>query len=89
MHSGKHHPVLIVGGGIVGLTASLALSHHGVPSLLVEAHPGTHDHPRARSLNARAMEIYRELGVADAVRAAGAPLARAEGLHRGPDLATA
>ncbi|MEV7770242.1 FAD-dependent monooxygenase [Kitasatospora sp. NPDC086791] len=89
MHTGKHHPVLVVGGGIVGLSASLALSHHGVPSLLVEAHPGTHDHPRARSLNARAMEIYRELGVADAVREAGAPLARAEGLHRGPDLATA
>ncbi|MFJ1708099.1 FAD-dependent monooxygenase [Kitasatospora sp. NPDC088346] len=89
MNTGTHYPVLVVGGGIVGLTASLALSHHGVPSLLVEAHPGTHDHPRARSLNARAMEIYRELGVADAVRAAGAPLARAEGLHRGPDLATA
>ncbi|MFF0413283.1 FAD-dependent monooxygenase [Kitasatospora sp. NPDC004745] len=88
MQTRKHYPVLVVGGGIVGLTASLALSQHGVPSLLVEAHPGTHDHPRARSLNARAMEIYRELGVADAVRTAGAPLARAEGLHRGPDLAT-
>ena len=34
-------PVLIAGGGPVGLTASLLLSKHGVRSLLVERHPGT------------------------------------------------
>ena len=34
-------PVLIVGGGPVGLTASLLLSAQGVRSLLVERHPGT------------------------------------------------
>ncbi|MCX4751109.1 FAD-dependent monooxygenase [Kitasatospora sp. NBC_01287] len=84
-----HHPVIVVGGGIVGLTASLALSRLGVPSLLVEAHASTHAHPRARSVNARAMEVFRDLGVADAVRAAGAALAPAQGLYCGATLAEA
>jgi 2-polyprenyl-6-methoxyphenol hydroxylase-like FAD-dependent oxidoreductase len=34
-------PVLIVGGGPVGLTASILLSQQGIRSLLVERHPGT------------------------------------------------
>ena len=38
-------PILIVGGGIVGLSASLLLLHHGVPFILVERHSGTSIHP--------------------------------------------
>ena len=64
-------PVLIVGGGPVGLTASLLLSAHGVRSLLVERHSGTAVHPKARAVNARSMEIYRQCGVEAAIRAAG------------------
>ena len=33
----KRHPVVIVGGGPVGLTAALGLATNGVPSVLVEA----------------------------------------------------
>src|SRR5215472_3653060 len=66
-------PVLIVGGGPVGLTASLLLSRRGVRSLLVERHPGTAIHPKARGINARTMEVFRQQGVEDAVRAAGLP----------------
>jgi 2-polyprenyl-6-methoxyphenol hydroxylase-like FAD-dependent oxidoreductase len=65
--------VLIVGGGPVGLTASILLSKAGVTSLLVERHPGTALHPKARGINARTMEIYRQCGVEDAIRAAGLP----------------
>ncbi|HEU5196463.1 MAG TPA: FAD-dependent monooxygenase [Methylomirabilota bacterium] len=65
--------VLIVGGGPVGLTASILLSRFGVPSLLVERHPSTSIHPKARGINARTMEIFRQCGVEDAVRAAGLP----------------
>jgi putative polyketide hydroxylase len=64
-------PVLISGGGPVGLTASLLLSRHGVNSLLVERHPGTALTPKARGINARTMEIFRQCGIDAAVREAG------------------
>jgi 2-polyprenyl-6-methoxyphenol hydroxylase-like FAD-dependent oxidoreductase len=70
--------VLIVGGGPVGLTASILLSRAGVGSTLVERHPGTSIHPKAR--HQRTMEIFHQCGVEDAVRAAGLPPERA--LHR-------
>jgi 2-polyprenyl-6-methoxyphenol hydroxylase-like FAD-dependent oxidoreductase len=64
-------PVLISGGGPVGLAASLFLSQHGVRSLLVERHPGTALTPKARGINARTMEVFRQSGIDAAVRAAG------------------
>jgi putative polyketide hydroxylase len=64
-------PVLIVGGGPVGLTASILLSQHGIRSLLVERHPGTSIVPKARGINARTMEMYRQCGVEQGIRAAG------------------
>jgi putative polyketide hydroxylase len=66
-------PVLIVGGGPVGLTASILLSREGISSLLVERHPGTAIHPKARGINARTMEMYRQLGIEADIRAAGLP----------------
>ena len=70
-------PVLIIGGGPVGLTASILLSQAGVRSLLVERHPGTAIHPKARGINARSMEMYRQCGVETAIRQAGLPPERA------------
>lgn len=64
-------PVLIVGGGPVGLTASLLLSRLGIESLLVERHPGTAILPKARAINARTMEMYRQLGLENDIREAG------------------
>jgi putative polyketide hydroxylase len=64
-------PVLISGGGPVGLAASLFLSQHGVGSLLVERHPGTALTPKARGINARTMEVFRQCGIDAAVREAG------------------
>src|ERR1700712_6077369 len=64
-------PGLISGGGPVGLAASLLLSQHGVRSLLVERHPGTALTPKARGINARTMEIFRQCGIDAAVRDAG------------------
>ena len=69
----KEVPVLIAGGGPVGLTASLMLSRLGIRSLLVERHPGTAIHPKARGINARTMEIFHQQGIEDDVRAAGLP----------------
>ena len=82
----EHIPVLIVGGGIVGLSASLFLSRQGIASLLVERHPGTSIHPRARGVNARTMELYRELGLEEAIRVAGTELSPSFGLYRAQTL---
>ena len=79
-------PVLIIGGGIVGLSASLCLSYHGIHSLLIERHKGTSIHPRARSVNARTMEVFRRLGIDDLVREAGASLSPTKGIYSGPSL---
>lgn len=64
-------PVLIVGGGPVGLTASILLSQQGISSLLVERHPATAILPKARGVNARTMEMYRQIGIEQAIREAG------------------
>jgi 2,4-dichlorophenol 6-monooxygenase len=68
-------PVLIVGGGGCGLSASIFLSELGIESLLVERHGGTSHLPKAHYLNQRTMEIFRQYGIADPVYAAGASLA--------------
>jgi putative polyketide hydroxylase len=61
-------PVLIVGGGLIGLSTSLFLSWHRIPSVLVERHPGTAIHPRAIGLGPRAMELFRSVGIEEAIR---------------------
>jgi len=70
-------PALIVGGGPVGLCTSLLLSRFGVLSLLVERHPATSIHPRARGINVRTMEILRTWGLEHEVREAGRALENA------------
>ncbi len=81
--------VLIVGGSIVGLTAALACRRQGTEVLLAEKHPAASVHPRASRFNARAMEVFRSLGVEAEVRAAGADLENALGSLSGPTLVAA
>ncbi|HEX2467377.1 MAG TPA: FAD-dependent monooxygenase [Solirubrobacterales bacterium] len=57
-------PVLIVGGGGAGLTASMLLARQAVDHLLVSSRPSTSDLPKAHVLNQRAMEILEDCGVA-------------------------
>jgi 2,4-dichlorophenol 6-monooxygenase len=66
-------PVLIVGGGGAGLTASMLLSSYGVDSLLVSRYPGTSHLPKAHVLQQKTMEVYRELGVAEPIYERGTP----------------
>ncbi|HKR92259.1 FAD-dependent monooxygenase [Novosphingobium sp.] len=63
--------VLIIGGGPVGLTLAIDLGKRGVPTIVVNEHPGTARHPKCNMVNGRTMEHYRRLGVADAIRAVG------------------
>ena len=61
-------PVLIVGGSLVGMTASMLLAHHGVRALTVEHHRGTAIHPRAALISQRTMEVMRTVGLEGIVR---------------------
>jgi 2,4-dichlorophenol 6-monooxygenase len=67
-------PVLVVGGGGCGLSASVFLSDHGVGHLLVERHADTSKLPKAHYLNQRTMEIFRQHGLHAAVVERAAPL---------------
>ena len=67
-------PVLIVGGGGCGLSSSICLSELGTKSLLIERHPTPGRLPKARYLNQRTMEVFRQVGVADSVYAKSMPL---------------
>ncbi|HEY7036564.1 MAG TPA: FAD-dependent monooxygenase [Thermomicrobiales bacterium] len=64
-------PVLIVGGGLTGLATALFLAWHGVRPLLVERHPDLLIHPRARGFSQRTVELFRQVGLEPAIRAAG------------------
>jgi 2-polyprenyl-6-methoxyphenol hydroxylase-like FAD-dependent oxidoreductase len=63
--------VLIVGAGPTGLTLALWLTKLGVTVRIVDktAEPGTTS--RALAVQARTLEFYRQVGLADAVTAAG------------------
>jgi 2-polyprenyl-6-methoxyphenol hydroxylase-like FAD-dependent oxidoreductase len=63
-------PVLIVGGGPTGLSTSIMLSRLGIRSLLVEKHADTAIHPMAVGISTRTMELFRQWGVDERVRAA-------------------
>ncbi|MFI7001023.1 FAD-dependent oxidoreductase [Nocardia sp. NPDC050175] len=60
--------VLIVGGGITGLSTALFLARAGIRPTLVERHSSTALQPQARAFNPRSMEIYRALGLERAIR---------------------
>ena len=66
-------PVLIVGAGPVGLSAAILLARLGIRSLVIERHPSTTDHPKARGFFTRTMEILRPWDVEVQIRANALP----------------
>ena len=65
--------VLIAGAGPVGLTLAIDLGRRGVRCTLIEQKSAPHMWPKMERCNARSMEIYRRLGLAEKIRAAGLP----------------
>src|SRR5215472_17596949 len=63
--------VLIVGAGPTGLTLAIDLGRHGVRCTLIEQKAEPAFLPKMERINARTMEIYRRMGLAPKIRAAG------------------
>lgn len=79
-------PVLIVGGSLVGLSASLFLGRLGIEHLLVEKHRSTSTHPRGRGNNVRTMEVFRTAGAEQGIREAASVLADNHGILQAGSL---
>ncbi len=65
--------VLIVGAGPTGLTLAVDLGLRGVRCVLIEQKEAPQFLPKMERCNARTMEIFRRMGLADKIRAAGLP----------------
>ncbi len=62
-------PVLIVGGGPVGLATAMELAHHGVGCVVAEPRTTVSaTRPRAKTTSARTMELFRRWSFADEIR---------------------
>ncbi|MCW7940668.1 monooxygenase [Streptomyces hygroscopicus] len=73
-------PVLIVGGSLVGLSASVFLGRLGIQHCVVERHAATSAHPRGRGNNMRTMELFRTARLEPEIRKAAATLSRNHGI---------
>ena len=73
MANPQQYPVVIIGGGPVGLSSSILLSLRNIPHALFERHLSTSIHPKACGLNQRTGEIFRQMGVEQEIIANGAP----------------
>ena len=65
--------VLVVGAGPTGLTLAIALGQKGVRCTLIEQKEAPQFLPKMERCNARSLEIYRRMGLAEKIRAAGLP----------------
>ncbi|MDQ2770969.1 MAG: FAD-dependent monooxygenase [Bacteroidota bacterium] len=68
------HSGLIIGGGIAGLTAAIALRQRGIKAVVCEAAPQILPLGAGIWMAPNAMQIFARLGLADRIDAAGVPL---------------
>src|SRR5262250_2805546 len=70
---GMDAQVLIVGAGPTGLTLAIDLGLGGVRAMVLKQKDAPQFLPKMERCNARTMEIYRRMGLAQKVRDAGFP----------------
>lgn len=70
---GDLYPVIVVGGGSVGLSLAAELGWRGIECLVLEQRDGLNSHPRANAVANRTMEYYRRWGIDHAITNAGIP----------------
>ncbi|MGW2325290.1 FAD-dependent oxidoreductase [Streptomyces sp. NPDC001700] len=69
----KEAEALIIGAGPAGLTLAIDLARRGVAARIVERGERLFPGSRGKGLQPRTQEVFDDLGVMDAVRAAGGP----------------
>ncbi|GAB3045545.1 FAD-dependent monooxygenase [Stenotrophomonas tumulicola] len=83
-----HYDVIVVGAGPAGLTLAIDMGQRGVRVLLLERNAEPGPWPKMERTNARTMEFYRRLGLAQAIRAEGYPADASMDVFAAVDLAT-
>src|SRR6476646_8111098 len=71
MHSPSQRPILVAGGGPVGVITALSLARQGLPVQVFEAEAKVNDMPRAATTHAATLEMLAGLGMVDEVIARG------------------
>ena len=69
MHSDR--PILIAGGGPVGVITALALARQNIPVHVLEADARVNDRPRAATTHAATLEMLADLGLYDEIARRG------------------
>ena len=70
--SEREAPVLIAGGGLIGLSMAMFLAQHGIRSIAIERLRGGSPLPRAAHFHLRTIELFRAAGIEQAVIAQSA-----------------
>ena len=62
-------PVVVIGGGPVGLSLAMELQYHGIGCAVIEPRTAVSAvRPRAKTTSARTMELFRRWGLAERIR---------------------
>jgi len=71
--SAEPFDVIVAGAGPAGFCTAIDLGRRGVNCLLLERRPATAPWPKMDRTNARSMEFFRRIGIADRIRELGFP----------------
>ena len=69
--TGQNTSVLIVGAGPSGLMMAAQLLRYGIQPIIIDSKQGPTDQSKALAVQARSLEIYRQMGVIDKVLPGG------------------
>lgn len=82
----EHHGVVIVGGGVAGLTAALALAVQGIKSVVIEADDSVCFGSRAICISRRSLEIFERLGAVGEILEKGLPWTGGRSYYRNQEV---